>query len=317
MNNEPENLLNYALVKDVNIPLQEGSMEVQYIQTNDVYQIIYLDEGCLLQIFSFQISQTQNAHYNSVKDIGGILREKFLYDPQNQICRNLFLQKNEIVVVISGTPSYKFSLIIQCQQQNICDIIELNLLSEYQQYGKSYIDRKYPSSYLNENILSIIYQTDNGYDVLLYDLKSQNNKIGPNLAIAHSSSLFKQSSLISFVYSYKEQLHLLTSADNKQKLQHYLLRRSPQVCVDQESVTQDVKFLLRNSYQEKEINIKLKISPKVPPSPPDPGSDEKRGFPLWAILLIVGGVILLFGIGITIWCCKKKKEKDDLYQSIP
>lgn len=82
------------------------------------------------------------------------------------------------------------------------------------------------------------------------------------------------------------------------------------MCIDKESVTEDVKFLLKNSYQEKVVNIRLKISPKVPPSPPDPGSDVKRGFPLWAILLIVGGVILI-GIGITICLCKKKKKTED------
>ncbi|CAK84002.1 unnamed protein product (macronuclear) [Paramecium tetraurelia] len=318
-NDELSNLQKYAFVQNISIPPYDGSMEILYVQSNDVYQILFLNESCLLLLQSFQITQTQNGPYQSLIDIRNVLSEKLLYDPQNQICRNSFFANNELVVVISGTPSYKFGLVTKCQEQNICDIIELNLISEYQQYGDSVIDTKYPSSYLNENILSIIYQLDDGYDVLLYDLKSQNNKIGPKLAIAHFLSKSKQRPTISFVYSSNEQLHLLTSVDNEVKLQHYILRRSPQICTEKDSVTQNVIFLLKNYYQESTINVLVKISPNMPPNPPgpDPDSDVKKGFPLWATLTIIGCVILLGGIGITIWYCKKKKVSDDQYETIP
>ncbi|CAD8123509.1 unnamed protein product [Paramecium sonneborni] len=311
--NEPQNLQNYALIKNIPIPSQEGSIEFQYIQKNDVYQIIFLDQSCLLQFFSFQ--QTSNSLYNSVQDIAEILRNKLLYDPQNQNCRQMFLKEDEIVVVISGTPSYKFKFVMQCSQNNICDITQFNLISEFQQYGKSEIDQKYPSSYLKENILSINYQSNQGYDILLYDLQSLNNNIGPKLAIAQVSSIIQQKPIITFVYNYNEQLHLLVSAENSQKLQHYLLKRSAQVCIEKPSVTQEVKFLLKNSNQEKMVNLQINISPNVPPDP-DPTPDNNEGFPLWATLTIVAGVVLLVGVGILIWCYKKKKYIDDTEQLI-
>ncbi|CAD8201431.1 unnamed protein product [Paramecium octaurelia] len=319
INEEPSNLQNYAFVQYINIPPYDGIMEFLYVESNDVYQILFLNESCLLILQSFKISQTQNGLYQSVMDIGIILREKLLYDPQNQSCRNSYLANNELLVVFSGTPSYKFGLVTNCQEQNICNIIELNLISEYQQYGDSVIDKKYPSSYLNENILSVIYQLDDGYDVLLYDIKSQNNKIGPKLAIAHFQSKSKQRPIISFVYASKDQLHLLSSEDNESKLQHYILRTSPQICTEKDSVSQNVVFLLKNYYQESTNNVLVKISPNLPPNPPDPdpNSDEKKGFPLWATLTIIGGVILLGGIGITVWYCKKKKVSDDQYETMP
>ena len=47
---------------------------------------------------------------------------------------------------------------------------------------------EYPSLFVSENILSIIYQSEKDHELLLYDLNDNSYKIGPISAIAYLKS---------------------------------------------------------------------------------------------------------------------------------
>lgn len=52
----------------------------------------------------------------------------------------------------------------------------------------------------------------------------------------------------------------------------------------------------------------MKINEYVPPSPND---DDTKGFPIWAILLIVLGVVGIIGLGLFIYCRGKRNRIKD------
>ena len=70
-----------------------------------------------------------------------------------------------------------------------------------------------------------------------------------------------------------------------------------------------VKLTLHNSINNYEANLNITISEDQPTPPLPPDDDDPKKFPIWAIILIVIGIL---GIGsLTFYCWKKNKSKVD------
>ncbi|CAD8121116.1 unnamed protein product [Paramecium sonneborni] len=216
----------------------------------------------------------------------------------------MLLTKNLIVIAFDNFVSSSFNYKIDCSNNYLCDVSYFDYKESYQQFSNWNLTNQLPSLYLDQDILTLIYQSQKNYEILYYDLNDNGNEnvIGNVLksVIAYlQSETINQSNIVqSFVYNYNQQLHLLSSTKNNSKLQHFILKRSPQICIDKQSLTQKANFQLKNLNQEKIIELNLNIKMNEP---------ETSHIKLWIILGIIL-IIVIVGISVTVYCQRKKRK---------
>ncbi|CAD8113824.1 unnamed protein product [Paramecium primaurelia] len=312
---DPIKVSSFEQFNKFTISSQPFFVEFQHLR-DDVYQAISVDVRGNAYFNNIVISRTSSDNQIFFQDVISILKQNQLYVTGNSICVGLVLRKNEIIIVYNTIATYSFKFEFDCFSKKLCDLKYFILNGVYQQYGGWMLFNLYPIIYSNENILSMVYFAYNKFELLIFDLESSSSKQNPKLAIAH---LIGPTSKIpghfyqmqSFVYNWNGQLHLLATADEEIKLQHYTLKRSPQVCVSVQHANEIIKLTLQNSNVNviATLNVTISQENEKPPQPGPPEDDDKNNFPIWAIILIIIGV-LIFGF-IIFKCLKNRKNKVD------
>ncbi|CAK63417.1 unnamed protein product (macronuclear) [Paramecium tetraurelia] len=288
-------------------------VEFQYLQ-DDVYQIISVDVRGNINFNNIVLSRTSSENQVFPQDVLGILKTNQLYVQENSVCVGIVLRKDEILIFYNNIATVSFKFEFDCTNKKLCNLKQFTLNGVYQQYGEWVLFNIYPIIYSNENILSLIYWAQSNYEVLIYDLETPSSKEHPKSAIAHLTAPISEEDpgemyhVQSFVYTQNGQLHLLASAEDPTKLQHYTLQRSPQVCTTsaEEQVNEVIKLNLHNSISNVNLNLNITITAT---QDPDDDDDEKK-FPIWAIILIASGVLII-GVVIFIYCKKKSQTQVD------
>ncbi|CAD8052778.1 unnamed protein product [Paramecium sonneborni] len=286
---------------------------------NNVYSAISVDIRGNTYFNNLEISETSKENQIFAQNVINILKLNNLYVNINSICVGLNLRKNDIIIVYNNIPTFAFKFDFDCTKKKLCDLKSFELNGIFQQYGEWTIFNLYPIIYSNENILSLVYWAQTHFELLLFDLQTVSSKENPNLAIAH---LITPQSKIpgefhqvqSFVYRQNEQLHLLASTDNYDRLTHYRLKRQSQICTSAYSVNDRINLTLSNSFSKININLNITIQEdnQIPPNPSN-DDEDKQSFPIWIIILITLG-ILMIGIVIFYWWKKSqiKVEEEEM-----
>ncbi|CAD8063258.1 unnamed protein product [Paramecium sonneborni] len=315
-NGDPSKIFQFKYIGFQQMYQYSNFIEVSQLFEN-IYLIASINQECQLNFINLKVTDSltlMKVQYFNLKNV-----EPIFNNPKSQ-CGKILVKKDQIFVSGQGQPIVIFKLEKQCDQ-NYC-LMQIKFKSLIQVYGGHEI----VEDQLNENIYSIHYV--NTYKqklgVLFYDITDDFTNLQPNLAIAHLPT--QNSPLI--VYNYNGQLHLLKD-EGYYILQHFILKRSSQICTTKPQ-NKDVQFILKNTYNQVTVQIKLNIT-QVPPDPvppgpdppgpnppgPDPTPEDKKGFSQWLFWSIGGGIVLGVGIGITIWCCKKKKAQIKKEKLIP
>ncbi|CAD8171998.1 unnamed protein product [Paramecium pentaurelia] len=297
--NDPTNLNEFEVIQRVFPSFYPVSLEFKHVK-DQIYYFFFISQSAQLEIAAYEIVKNSQKNFFLDYHTADNLKLQGMFFPLDYTCSGMVMTENQVVISLNNSISYAFNYQIACQDNYLCQITQFSYKNSYQQYGSWSLKNEYPSLFVSENILSIIYQSEKDHELLLYDLNDNSNKTGPISAIAYlkSKNLEDQKIVQSFVYNYKEQLHLLSSAEDKQKLQHYIIRRSPQICIEKQSISQNVNISLKNQNQEKLVNLKLNI---------DQIKSDSSHFKIWIILVIVL-VIVIVGISVIIYCQKKRRR---------
>ncbi|CAD8065857.1 unnamed protein product [Paramecium sonneborni] len=297
---DPSNILEFRFVDKLDILQNSNSIDVSELFEN-IYLIISIDKECQLNVINLDVSSKLRIKYFQYFKIKNV--EPLLNNPKSQ-CSSILVKKDEIIVSGIVQPTVILKLEKQCNQ-NYC-LISIKSKSLIQMYAMHQTIK----DNFNENIYSMYFldQFKKQFGLFFYDTTDNFTNLQPNLAIAYLP--IESENQTSIVYNYNGQLNLLIAQGISKSLEHYILKRSLEIC-STKSVNKDLQFILKNSYNSVSVQIKLNITQIIPPGPdppgPDPTPDDKQGFPQWLLWSIVGGVILGICIGITIWYCKKKK----------
>ncbi|CAD8201430.1 unnamed protein product [Paramecium octaurelia] len=297
---DPTNFNEFQLILRV-YPFQyPQSIEIQHIK-DYVYYFYCISELSLFELIAYDVAQTTKQNYFYPFNIADNIKEQGMFSPLDYKCTGMVMNENQIVITFNNSISYAYEYKVDCSKNHLCDLSNFKYKNSYQQYGSWSLNNEYQSQQLTENILSLVYQSERDHELLLYDLNDDSNKTGPLSSIAYLKlkNHEDQKPVQTFVYKHKGQLHLLSSVENKEKLEHYILRRSPTLCIEKDSVQEDVQILLKNSYQEAIINLRLNI---------ELIESEPSHFKIWIILVIVVVVVIL-GLSVTIYCQKKRKRQ--------
>ncbi|CAD8192925.1 unnamed protein product [Paramecium octaurelia] len=312
---DPTKLSEFEQYNQYTLSKQPFFVNFQHLR-DDIYTVISVDVRGNVYFNNIEISRTSKDQKEIPTDVFNTLKKNQLYVTSNAICIGFVVRKNEIVIVYNYIATYSFKYEFDCYSSKLCDLKYFTLSGVYQQYGGWFMFNLYPIIYQNENILSLVYWANNRFEQLLFDLESSSSKQNPKLAIAHlngpTSAIpghFYQ--LQSFVYSFNGQLHLLATTDEEIKLQHYTLQRSQQICTSAQQANEIIKLTLQNSINNVKLTLNLTMSQdnQIPPEPEPKNDDDKKGFPVWAIILIIIGVFLIGFIAFNCW--KKNKNKVD------
>ncbi|CAK89357.1 unnamed protein product (macronuclear) [Paramecium tetraurelia] len=312
---DPTKLSGFEKFNQFILSKQPYLVEFQHLR-DDIYTAISVDVRGNVYFNNIEISRTSSDQLEIPTDVLNTLKKNQLYVTSNAVCVGMVVRKNEIVIVYNNIATYSFKYEFDCYSFKLCELKYFTLSGVYQQYGGWFMFNLYPIIYQNENILSMVYWAYNRFELLLFDLESSSSKQNPKLAIAHlngpTSAIpghFYQ--FQSFVYSFNGQLQLLATTDQEIKLQHYTLKRSQQICTSAQQANEIIKLTLQNSiYNEKlTLNVTISQDNQIPPEPEPTKDDDTKGFPIWAIILIIIGVLL---IGLIVFnCWKNKKNKVD------
>ncbi|CAD8112891.1 unnamed protein product [Paramecium primaurelia] len=280
-------------------------MEFNHLQGN-VYQFISVDNWGNPEFQMREISRTSTKNYFVRFMIDSLITEQKINLQEIQLSAGFVLRKNEITIIFKNSASYSFYYEMDCSRNELCEIAKFKFNGLYQQYKDWQLYDFYPSFQSNENILLLIYNAITHYELLIYDMETPSNNTKPKNVIARLPSLEKSlelnSQIVSFIYTYNGNLHLLTSTQNQIKLQHYSLLRSYQLCTEEISFEDSMNFKISNTDQQISIEEQITIKEYVPPTPEDKGK-----FPIWAIIVIILGVLLIGG-GIYIYYRQKKNK---------
>ncbi|CAD8094170.1 unnamed protein product [Paramecium primaurelia] len=303
--NDPTNLNEFEVIQRVFPSSYPVSLEFKHVKDN-IYYFFFISQSAQLEVVAYEIVKNSQKNFFLIYQIVDYLKIQGMFFPLDYICSGMVMTENQVIISLNNSISYTYEYKIDCQDNYLCQITQFSYKNSYQQYGSWSLKNEYPSLFVSENILSIIYQSEKDHELLIYDLNDNSNKTGPISAIAYlkSKNLEDQKIVQSFVYNYKEQLHLLSSAEDKQKLQHYIIRRSPQICIEKQSISQNVNISLKNQNQEKLVNLKLNIYQR---------DSDSSHFKIWIILVIVLFIVIV-GISVIIYCQKKRRRlvKQDL-----
>ncbi|CAD8103076.1 unnamed protein product [Paramecium primaurelia] len=312
---DPIKLSDFEQFNKFTIFSQPFFVEFQHLH-DDIYQAISVDVRGNVYFNNIEFSRTSSDNQIFTQDVVSLLKSNQLYVNGNSVCVGMLLRNDEIIINYNNIATYSFKFEFNCTNKKLCDLKYFILNGVYQQYGGWIMFNIYPIIYSNENILSMVYWAQTHYELLLFDLESTSTKEQPKSAIAHLIAPISEEDpgemyqIQSFVYNYNGQLHLLASANDPTKLQHYTLKRSPQVCTSTQQTNEIIKLSLSNTISNVNCTLNitiLEVNPK-PPQPPD--DDDKKTFPMWAIILIVLGVLII-GFVIFISCKKKSKNQVD------
>ncbi|CAD8121276.1 unnamed protein product [Paramecium sonneborni] len=303
---QPTNLEQFQLFQMFQQYYLIKQMEFIYLK-DDVYSFISVDTQGNLEFQMREISRTSLNNQFVRFQIDQIIAEQKINLQEIQISAGFVLSKNEITIIFTNSASYSFYYEIDCTRNKLCEIAKFQFNGLYQQYKDWELKSFYASSNQNENILQLLYFAKTHYELLIYDMETSSNNQRPKNVIARlaSTEFEQQYKVQSFVYTYNGQLKLLTSIQDKNILQLYSLLRSHQLCIDESSVNEVMKFTLSNT--DKQINIEEQVTIDLfKPIPPD----EKNSFPIWAIILIILGVLLI-GAGLYKYCSQRKNRKQN------
>ncbi|CAD8115217.1 unnamed protein product [Paramecium sonneborni] len=301
----------YEQFKEFTLFQKPFFLEFQHLKDN-IYQVIFVDLRGNTFFNNFEVSKTSSDNQDFALDIVDILKQNKLYVSINSFCVGLILRKDEIIIVYNNIATFSFKFQFDCTGKKLCDLKYFELNGVYQQYEGWIIVNIYPIVYTNENILSMVYWAYNHFEILLFDLETESSIEYPKYAIAHLNTPSGEEpgdffQIQSFIYLQNEILHLLASTEEQTKLQHYLLKRSPQVCTTEKQINQIIHLTLHNSISSLEANLNITISEDKPKPPTPPNDEDSNNFPIWAIVLIVIGILT---IGFLIfYCWKKSKDK--------
>ncbi|CAD8121114.1 unnamed protein product [Paramecium sonneborni] len=335
---QPQQIGDFKLIQTFNFT-NFNAITLQFMIFENYYQIFMIDKKCQLSHHNFNVTDNQaQLYFQGIHNVLQFLNEKFYYNKE-QSCTNMhFVDNYNFIVEFKSSLSYQISFTYECLKDHIkCWMSNFQVSSIYQQYGNLKLSIQ-SNFYINQNILSQAYEIENGLEVFFYEINIENKNLETKIAIAHLSIKSPLIQLKLFAYQHLGKLHLLVQQSKETGMQHYLLRKSIEVCSEKESVYQDVSFLLKNSYHTATATFKLNITKNVPPGPDPPGpdppgpdppgpdppgpdppgpnppdpdnpEDDKGKKTLWIIIGIGAGVL---GIGLIIYCCKKKKTHDSL-----
>ncbi|CAD8210000.1 unnamed protein product [Paramecium octaurelia] len=305
------NLEKFELIQSYQQYYQIQQMEFTHLQKN-VYQFISVDIWGNLEFQMREINRTSTTNYFVRFPLDSLLAEQNINKQEIQQSAGFVLTKNQITIIFKNSASYSFHYEMSCSRNELCEIATFKFNGLYQQYQ----DWKLIDFRQNEDILQIIYLTQTHYELMLYDMETPSSNSKPKNVIAHLatplSGIKDNSQHLSFVYALHGKLHLLVSSEGQLKLQHYILLRSPQLCTNESKFEDQVKFKLSNTDQNLSIQEKVKISEYIPPSP-SPDDDKGGSFPIWAIILIILGLLLIGG-GIFLYCRQRKNNDENTNQ---
>ncbi|CAK81192.1 unnamed protein product (macronuclear) [Paramecium tetraurelia] len=297
----------FELIQSFSQYYQLQQMEFTHLQKN-VYQFISVDIWGNPEFQMREINRTATNNYLVKFPLDSLLAGQKINKQEIQQSAGFVLTKNQITIIFKNSASYSFHYEINCSRNELCEISTFKFNGLYQQYQ----DWQLIDFSQNENILQLIYLTQTHYELMLYDMETPSSNSKPKNVIAHLatplSGIKDNSQHLSFVYSLKDKLHLLASSEGQLKLQHYILLRSPQLCTSEIKFEDQVKFKLSNTDENVSIQEKVIISEYIPPSPPD--NDDNGSFPIWAIILILLGVLLIGG-GIFLYCRQRKNKNQN------
>ncbi|CAK61191.1 unnamed protein product (macronuclear) [Paramecium tetraurelia] len=285
-------------------------MEFRHLQ-KDIYQFISVDYQGNPELQTRQISRTSTiSNYNTTNiQIKPIIAEYNINVQQQQFSDGFVLWKDEIIIIFKNSASYSFKFQNDCQNKELCEISKFQLNGVYQQYGDWYLLGIFQIFFVSQNFLHLIYFQADQSLLLIYDLSTPSSNSKPNNAIVGITSPQKIGAPIyqitSFVYSSDEKLHLLTSIEDKDQLQHYTIQRSPQLCIDEDFFQDNVKFKLSNLDYQMYLDEKVKIQEYMLPIP------KEDSFPAWAIVLIVLGTVSVLGFGLFMYRQGKRNRIKD------
>ncbi|CAK84001.1 unnamed protein product (macronuclear) [Paramecium tetraurelia] len=297
---DPTNFNEFKLILRV-FPFQyPQSIEIQHIK-HYVYYFYCIGESASFELIAYDVAQTTQKNFFQTFNLAASIKGQGMFIPLDFKCTGLVMNENLIVITFNNSISYAYEYKVDCSTNELCSLSIFKYKNSYQQYGSWSLNNEYQSQLLRENILALVYQSEKNHELLFYDLNDDTNKTGPLSAIAYvkSQNLQDQKTVQSFVYQHKGQLHVLSSAENKDKLEHHILRRSTQLCIEMDSVQEDVQTLLKNSQQEAITNLRLNIELIEP---------EPSHFKVWIILVIVV-VFVILGISVIIYCQKKRRRQ--------
>ncbi|CAD8203141.1 unnamed protein product [Paramecium pentaurelia] len=313
------NLNQFQLIQILPQYEQIKQMEFTHLKEN-VYQFISVDNWGNPEFQMIKINGTSTKYSNVDFQISKLISEQKINLQEIQLSAGFVLRKNEITIIFKNSASYSFNYEMECSLYELCLLAKFEFSGLYQQYQGFQLCNFY--SY--QNILLLTYYNKDFYRLFIYDMQIKSNNSKPNNAINSVwLSSIEEIQAFSFVYSFNGKLQLLTPEYNQSGiLLHYSLLRSHQLCINSTYYEDNITFYLfnvgpmvaRSTYMQERVTIEGDIPPPPPPPPPPPTPpnppEDQESFPIWLIIVIILGGLLI-GAGLYMYCRQKGKKEQD------